>query len=85
MGSIDARSFTAGSATALVRDHRVESHDPPPNIPYAGKLEPGLESFRSGGDEWRSADGDAEIDAALSIFKQTAGGGWYEPAWQCPE
>ena len=29
-GIHDARSFTEGSATALVRDHRVESHDPPP-------------------------------------------------------
>jgi len=74
MGSIDARSFTAGSATALVRDHRVETHDPPPNIPYAGRLERIVESIPSGGDEWRSADGDSEIDAALSIFDQTAGG-----------
>jgi hypothetical protein len=42
--SHEARWFSDGVPTALVRDSEVESHDPPPDAPYHGPLEPVAET-----------------------------------------
>ena len=39
-GTHEARWYSAGTPTALVRDGAVEAHDPPPVIAGAERLEP---------------------------------------------
>ena len=61
-GHHQARWFSDGSPTALVRDGGVEAHDPPPNIPVLGELQRLPEAGPSGGRDLRRAD-DAETEA----------------------
>jgi len=83
-GRHDARWFSDGDPTALVRDDGVESRDPPPDVPYPGQLEPifGAEgSDSTGADDLRRADSDeapydpaVEVDAAWDSFGESTGG-----------
>lgn len=80
-GTHDARWFSDGAPTALVRDDGVESRDPPPSAPYPGRLEPIAAMAPSGPDDLRRADSsegpfdpDAEADAAWGSFGETTGG-----------
>lgn len=80
-GLHDARWFSEGTPTSLVRDVGVESHDPPPATDYTGELEPGIAAAPTGPDDLRRADGtdgpfdpDAEADAAWESFGETTGG-----------
>jgi len=61
----DARWFSDGTPTSLVRDGEVESHDPPPDTPFTGPLEPFVGTAPSGADDLRRAD-KAELPEELS-------------------
>ena len=64
-GVHDARWFSQGSATALVRDGRAESQDPPPDVPVSGPLLPvrtGPTASGPGDDLLRAGD-DGNADA----------------------
>ncbi len=71
-----ARWFSDGSPTALVRDDGVESHDPPPDTPYAAPVEPVAEAE---GDLLHSHlrgypyDRDSGVNAIWDIFVATGG------------
>ena len=78
-GHHDARSISDGAPTALVRDGDVESHDPPPEGPFSGTLQPVPEEPRAGGGDLRRADeaesstSESTVRAVLDVFDQT---GW---------
>jgi hypothetical protein len=82
-GIHEARWISDGSPTALVRDGDVESHDPPPDVPYTGDLEPSPEVEASNGADLRRADDaesrpfdpDAEEDVARETFDSASGAG----------
>ena len=64
--------FSAGSATALVRDGSSESTDAPPDFPFVGRLVPAPQPegellHASGGQE------DQSVRAAWEIFVSTGG------------
>lgn len=69
----NARWFSDGNPTALVRDEGVESTDPPPTTVYSGHLEPAGEvegellHAHSGG------AGDAAVPGIWGIFVSTGG------------
>jgi hypothetical protein len=76
-GSHEARWFSDGHPTQLVRDGDIEAHDPPPEISYTGQLERVETAAASGPDDMRRAD-DRETDVdvvaeALWVFGETAG------------
>jgi len=78
-GQHEARWISDGSPTALVRDGRVESHDPPPDAQYPGTLQELPDDSRPDGADLRRAD-EAEssapesgVRAVLDVFDQT---GW---------
>ncbi len=71
-GAHEARWFSAGSATALVRDGSSESTDAPPDFPFVGRLVPAPQPegellHASGGQE------DQSVRAAWEIFVSTGG------------
>jgi hypothetical protein len=72
----NARWFSDGSPTALVRDDGVESQDPPPTSPYTGQLEPVAETegelLHSHLDGNRSGRG-LGLSAIRDIFVSTGG------------
>jgi hypothetical protein len=81
-GSHEARWFSVGTPTALVRDAGVEAHDPPPADATSGVVEPNeLPEETSGASDVLRAD-DAEAgapadgrtpgEAALDAFPQSA-------------
>ena len=80
-GLHDARWFSDGMPTLLVRDGGVESRDPPPSTSYSGRLEPVASEPSSGPDDLRRADStegpfdpDVEVEAAWDSFGETTGG-----------
>jgi hypothetical protein len=58
-GRYEARWFSDGTPTALVRDGGVEAHDPPPDDPVPGALQRLPEAAASDGHDMKRAD-DAE-------------------------
>jgi hypothetical protein len=50
------RWFSAGTPTALVRDGETESHDPPPDEPFAGSLHDPVSSTPAEGVDLHRAD-----------------------------
>jgi hypothetical protein len=77
----EARWFSDGRPTALVRDGGVESHDAPPSTPYGGQLESIAENPAAGPDDLRRADSNegpvdphAAADAVWEVFDETSGG-----------
>jgi hypothetical protein len=80
-GVHDARWFSDGTPTALVRDGQVEAHDPPPDTPYSGDLREldedaatdGQDLLRSGDAESGPFDPDAMEDSVWSEFGESAG------------
>jgi len=67
----EARWFSEGTPTALVRDEGVTSQDPPPNTPYLVQPEAIQQAddngSSDGSDESRD---DAVIDAVWTIFTE---------------
>jgi hypothetical protein len=55
-GSHEARWFSNGAPTILVRDKGVESHDSPPSTNYAGELTPIEDDDEESGDDPVGAD-----------------------------
>jgi hypothetical protein len=55
-GRHEARWISDAVPTALVRDGRIESHDPPPDTVYPGTLQPVPEESRADGTDLRRAD-----------------------------
>ena len=55
-GRHEARWISDGRPTALVRDSRVESHDPPPDEPIRGEMERIPDVTPVDGDELKRAD-----------------------------
>jgi hypothetical protein len=79
-GRHEARWFSDGTPTQLVRDGGAEARDPPPNTPYTGELQPIFESASSGPDDMRRADEtegpfarEAVAEAPWEVFDETAG------------
>jgi len=64
-GRHEARWISDGTLTALVRDSGTESHDPPPDAPYPGTLQPLADSSRPDGGDLRRAD-EAEAEMPTS-------------------
>jgi hypothetical protein len=79
----DARWFSDGTPTALVRDKGVESHEPPPNTSFTGQPDPIAEDASTNGDDLRRADQegaddeifdpDAAVGAAWDAFGESGG------------
>ncbi len=72
----EARWFSDGSPTALVRDHGVTSKDPPPDTPYLDEPEPVPEIPSLAADDLRRADDDEyvaddAVEAAWDIFTES--------------
>lgn len=61
-GHHEARWFSDGTPTPLVRDGGVEGHDPPPDTPFTGELQLLPEAAPSDGRDLKRAD-DAETEA----------------------
>ena len=79
-GRHEARWFSDGSPTDLVQDRGVESHDPAPDTPTTGPLEPFAETASSGADDLLRADSEQEpVDsdvarnAEWAIFDESSG------------
>jgi hypothetical protein len=70
-----ARWISDGTPTALVRDGKTESHDPPPDAPYAGPLEPVAERPPTDGEDLRRADSAEAADGIVSP-DALASGAW---------
>lgn len=69
----NARWFSDGNPTALVRDEGVESKDPPPKTGYIGRLEPAPEVE---GELLHAYDGvgrDSTLRGIWDIFVSTGG------------
>jgi hypothetical protein len=66
-GKHDDRWFSGGEPTSLVRDGRVESHDPPPDAPLPATLVPSETNQETDGDDLRRAD-DAGPEAPYNAF-----------------
>lgn len=81
-GLHEARWFSNGEATALVRDGRIESQDLPPNSPPPGPLEPvaesapsdGVDLLRADSAETPSIDVETEEDVVFDAFGEASGG-----------
>jgi hypothetical protein len=81
-GIHEARWFSAGMPTALVRDGDVETQDPPPSTTYAGQLEELEEAAPRDGDDLRRADSadsksfdpNEANDAGWDAFSSSSGG-----------
>jgi hypothetical protein len=74
----EARWFSDGRPTALVRDARAESHDPPPADHYDGPVEEIHGKNLSHGEDLRRADDQAETsrdDGAETAFEGLIGRG----------
>jgi len=63
-GLHEARWFSDGTPTALVRDGRAESRDDPPSSHYEGPVEPIEDEGESSPDDLRRAD-DGQSDRPL--------------------
>ena len=80
-GVHDARWFSDGKPTLLVRDGTVESHDPPPDAPYPGELRELDQESAADGQDLRRADAaesetfdpDAMEEAVWNGFGEAAG------------
>ena len=72
----NARWFSDGSPTELVRDDGVESRDSPPNTSFTGQLEPAAETegelLHAHVNQGRS-DRDSNVNAVWDIFVSTGG------------
>ncbi len=81
-GLHEARWFSNGVATALVRDGRIESQDLPPNSAPPGPLEPvaesapsdGVDLLRADSAETPSIDVETEEDVVFDAFGEASGG-----------
>jgi hypothetical protein len=69
----NARWFSDGKPTALVRDEGVESTDPPPITGYSGPLEPAGEVEGELLHAHRGAAGGSTVDEIWDIFVSTGG------------
>jgi hypothetical protein len=69
----EARWFSDGRPTALVRDEGSESNDPPPNTGYSGHLEPAAEVEGELLHAHGGTAGDATVDGIWDIFVSTGG------------
>jgi len=74
----EARWFSDGTPTALVRDAGVTSKDPPPDTPYLDQPTPVAEKATLAADELRRADDnepdpDRVEDAIWTIFTRGSG------------
>ena len=56
------RWISDGAPTALVRDHGVESHDPPPSTHFDGPLQPVAEHASADGEDLLRADNEGAED-----------------------
>ena len=64
-GHHEARWISDGTPTALVRDGRDESQDPPPEAPLLGTLQPLADASRTDSSDLRRADQvDSEMPSA---------------------
>jgi len=79
-GEHDARWFSDGTPTELVRDDAMESRDPPPSTPFEGDPQP-VRAPDASPDDLRRADSDegpfdpaSETDAVWDSFGQAGGG-----------
>ena len=80
-GRHEARWFSDGTPTDLVRDRGVTSDDPPPSTPYTAKLEPITQNTSSRSDGLQRADHNQDLaddprvasDAVWEIFDETSG------------
>jgi hypothetical protein len=71
-GHREARWFSDGAPTALVRDGGVEGHDPPSSSPFTGEIERVPETALTDGSDLKRAD-DAEAgEFDPSTFAQAA-------------
>lgn len=66
-GHHEARWVSDGTPTALVRDGRIESQDPPPDAPCSGTLESLPDASRPDDSDPRRAD---EAESETSIREQ---------------
>jgi len=66
----EARWFSVGNPTALVRDQGVESKDPPPNTRYCSFVEPVSEVE---GELLHAQEGGSVVNWIWSIFVSTGG------------
>ena len=67
-GRHEARWFSAGSPTKLVRDGTTEGEDPPPDDPYRLQPEPFGKLGRSNGSDLRRAD-EAEDGSEQAVLE----------------
>ena len=80
-GVHDARWFSDGTPTPLVRDGTVEAHDPPPDTPFPGELreldqetaENGQDLLRADAAESETFDPDAMEESVWNEFGESAG------------
>jgi hypothetical protein len=70
-GAHDHRWFSAGSPTKLVRDHGIESYDPPPDgavhgplVPVPEHRAPAADTFKRADDAERRSDSDGALRRA---------------------
>ena len=68
-----ARWFSDGEPTALVRDEGVDSNDPPPTTGYSGPLEPAAEFEGELLHAHGGTAGKATVDGIWHIFLSTGG------------
>jgi hypothetical protein len=78
-GHYEARWFSDGTPTALVRNGGAEDHDPPPDGPIPGELERVPETHATGSNDLKRADDagkgsldpNAGRDAAFNVFNKS--------------
>ncbi len=74
-GLHEARWFSDGAPTALVRDAGVESQDRPPDTPLPATLEPVPEVVGDGSDLLRSdGPGVGPDEEVWDVFSESSGG-----------
>jgi hypothetical protein len=79
-GEHEARWFSAGTPTSLVRDGRVESRDEPPERPIDGQLER-IDGAASAGDLRRADDEEAPPPDSYRAGADAINEAWLGPAY----
>ncbi len=74
-GLHEARWFSDGAPTSLVRDAGTESQDPPPDAPVPVTLEPVPETVTDDTDLLRADTTEDDVDDAVwDVFSESSGG-----------